>query len=1078
MKKFATLLAACLLLFTKIILAQEQPTSVEAIVNNIIKKEKVNLPKMNFLLFADSSSISASVAKIYFNTQQSFKKGDLPADFIEMLPEILLPITQKIATAQLLLFAREATTNEWKTLDYFSNQPLTPIYTPTPNSDAYPATKGNNNPLLTRVFPTTGSALPTGTLSGKTVWLSPGHGWHNTGSGYTTQRGTSNEIVEDFTTAESIDYYLMGYLYNAGANVWSVRERDVNSAEIIVNNDVPASGYSETGTWTNGSIAGYGGTYRVTTASATENATAVFVPNVTQSGLYWVSVRCIAGSNRATDVAYTIIHSGDTSIIKVNQEIHSDTWVYVGQFYFTSGGLNKITLSNKSAEVGQAIIADAVRLGGGIGAEPDCINTTQGVSNRSRFEESARQYARFQGYPTCTEDVTVRPKYSEYELAKGTPAELANAIYVAWHTNAFDGAAKGTETYSYNGLGSGRPNITAGSVELRNFIHNQIVADIRAVWKPSWTDRGVKTANFGELRELNSIPGILMELAFHDFVDDAADLKHPEFRRLAARSIYKGILKFFNNRDGVPLVYLPEQPTRVAVKNIGSNNLQINWAAPITGGIYGSAATGYKIYVSTNGKSFKDGIAVTGTSYTFNGSAQTNYYFKVTATNAGGESFSSSVIAARTPVPGNTNIPYLIVDAFDRIDADAMIPRVESGPLGTVKRMFLDRMNRYDYMIEHAQALASCNNIAFDGCQNEAVAAGTVLLSTYPAVDWYTGEESTLDFSVDATERSLIKAYLNAGGNLLISGSEIGWDVGRPASLNADLDFYNNYLKAAFIGDDANTYNFSGTTGFFTAQNGVFDNSTNGYYDVDFPDRIASNGGSSIALNYSGGTADGAAVGYKGLFNMLYFAFPFEAITSAAVRTNLMCNAVAYLTPSVLPATGLTIAGTNNGPTNKINWKTIAELNIKEMFVQRSNNGIMFNDISQPFAPKGSWNNGANYSFEDNNILPIGYYRIKVIDADGKMSVSNTILLKNTKPTNLFSVINNPAKGSIRLVIWANTPSSLMLINSMGQTVEKKMVTTSNGTVLTFNSTHLSKGMYSVVMTNGIKQQAEKIIVE
>ena len=1079
MKNLATCIIGLALLFATNINAQKNNESVIDQVNKLIAKEKNYLPKINTAIIADSFSTSASLLKIYFNSKQSFAKGDLPADYVEMLPEILLPITQNTASSQLLLLAKEKATNEWKTLDYFGNQPPRPTYTPPTNIDAYPAKSGLNNSVLSRVFPSTGSPMATGTLSGKTVWLSPGHGWHNTGSGYNTQRGTSNEIVEDFTTAESIDYYLMGYLYNAGANVWSVRERDVNSAEIIVNNDVVASGYSETGTWTVGSIAGYGGTYRVATASAIENATAVFIPNVTQSGLYWVSVRCIAGANRATDVSFTIIHSGDTSRVKINQKIHSDTWVYAGQFYFTAGSLNKIILSNQSLEAGQAIIADAVRLGGGIGAQADCVNTSQGFSNRSRFEESARQFAQFQGYPTCTEDVSVRPKYAEYELSKGTPTEINNAVFVSFHTNAFNGVANGTETYSYNGLGSGRPNITAGSVELRNFIHNQVIADIRAVWKPTWTDRGVKTANFGELRELNTIPGILLELGFHDNVEDAADMKHPEFRRLAARAIYKGILKFFNNRDGVALTYLPEQPTHVVVKNTGSNNLQISWAAPITGGIFGGAATGYKIYVSSNGKSFKDGIAVAGTSYTFNGNPQTNYYFKISATNAGGESFCSSVIAARTPASGSTTIPYLIVDAFDRIDAGAMIPRIESVPLGTVKRMFLERMNRYDYMIEHAQALASCNNMAFDGCQNEAIVAGTVLLSTYSAVDWYTGEESTTDFSIDATERTLIKAYLNAGGNLLISGSEIGFDIGRTGSANIDLDFYNNYLKATYVGDDANTYNFAGTSILFTSQSGVFDNSTNGYYDVEFPDRVSVNGGSTIALNYSGGTADGAAVGFKGLFNMLYFAFPFEAITSATVRNNLMCNAVAYLTPSlVLPTIGLTISGKNDGAINTINWQTIAETNIKEMLVQRSNNGIMFSDISQPFASKGNLNMGANYSFVDNNILPSAYYRIKVIDVDGKMSVSNTILLKNSKPNKLFTVINNPAIDMIRLAIWINTPSSIMLINSIGQTVENRSVNMGNGNVLTINSSKLAKGVYSVVMSNGTSKQVERIIIQ
>jgi len=86
--------------------------------------------------------------------------------------------------------------------------------------------------------PTLGQGQPQGNLSGKTVWLSPGHGWlyYTSVNGYTTQRGETNDMVEDFGTIEGINYYLLKYLWNAGANIWSVRERDVNTNEVVVDN--------------------------------------------------------------------------------------------------------------------------------------------------------------------------------------------------------------------------------------------------------------------------------------------------------------------------------------------------------------------------------------------------------------------------------------------------------------------------------------------------------------------------------------------------------------------------------------------------------------------------------------------------------------------------------------------------------------------------------------------------------------------------------------------------------------------------------------------------------------------------
>ena len=1060
--------------------AQSSTIAIIEKANILLESEKEHLPKNVSFLVVDSCSINENRIEVFFNSKQSFSKGNLSAEYVEMLPEILLSLGSNFPTKTVMLLAKEAQTQQWKTLDYFSDLPETPIYIPTKNNEPHPAIKGTSNEsVVNRIYPGgTSSPKANGALGGKTVWLSPGHGWHNTGSGFVTQRGTSNGVVEDFTTVESVDYYLLHYLFNAGANVWSVRERDVNTNQIIVDNDVTSSGYSESGSWTTGSSAGYGGTYRVATANATETATAIFTPNVTQSGLYWVSVRCIAGTNRATNVAYTIIHSGDTSRVLVNQEIHSDTWVHVGQFYFTAGTVNKIILSNQTNEAGQAIIADAVRLGGGIGAELDCSNTSQPASGRPRYDESARQFARFQGYPTCTEDVTVRPRYAEWEATKGTSTELANAVFVSFHTNA--GGGTGTETYHYNGLGSGRPNITAGSVNLTTYIHNQLIDDIRAAWKPTWANRGVKSANFGEIRELNTMPGTLIELAFHDLAADATELRHPEFRRIAARAIYKGILKFFNNRDGSPLVYLPEEPTHVIAKNNGNNTIQVSWNAPAFGGVLGSAATGYRVYVSTNGKSFKDGVAVTGTTFTFSGNAQTTYYFKVSATNAGGESFTSSVVAARTPGNGVTSVPYLIVDAFDRIDANAMILRNESAALGTVNRMILDRMNRYDYMVEHAQALSGCFNVAFDGCQNEAVIAGTVLLQNYQGVDWFTGEDAVTDKSIDETERTLLKNYLNIGGKgLFISGSEIGWDVGRNGSPNMDLDFYNNYLKASFVGDDANSYGFNGTPNFFSAQTGGFDNSLNGYYDADFPDRVDVSGGSTIALTYSSGTSDGAAVGFKGAFNVLYLAFPFETITSASVRSAIMCNAVAYLTPAIpLPIIGITLSGKNEHSKNSLSWQTKSENNVRYLLVERSENGIFFQPISHEILPKGNASTGANYSFEDKNILKSSYYRIKIVDVDGKVSFSNTIHLTSQKNTQLFTVVNNPTKGSLKLITHQSFITEMIITNAIGQIVYKSKLVAGEGILQTIDISKLAKGLYHVSLINNNQKQIEKIIIQ
>lgn len=361
-KKLLWLLPALLLLQAATTLAQHD-TSLVLRINRLIELEP------GLRLRADSAGRAGDVLQVYFNTPVSLEKGGLTETESEMLTELLAHLTTETNTQYIRLLAKDKLTASWKTLDYFVHQPPVLKYIPVKNHDPYPERGGKAVPVQGRVFPGSGIPGVSGALTGKTVWLSPGHGWHNTGTGFITQRGTTNQVVEDFTTAETVDYYLLHYLMNAGANVWSVRERDVNPIEIIVDNDQGAPGYTETGTWANGSIAGYNGTYRTNTADESESGSAIYTPVVTVSGYYWVSVRFISGANRATDVKYTILHAGGSATYTVNQEVHGDTWVYLGQYYFLAGGNHKVIISNQSTDAGQAVVADAVRLGGGVGGK-------------------------------------------------------------------------------------------------------------------------------------------------------------------------------------------------------------------------------------------------------------------------------------------------------------------------------------------------------------------------------------------------------------------------------------------------------------------------------------------------------------------------------------------------------------------------------------------------------------------------------------------------------------------------------------------------------------------------------------
>ncbi len=217
-----------------------------------------------------------------------------------------------------------------------------------------------------------------------------------------------------------------------------------------------------------------------------------------------------------------------------------------------------------------------------------------------------------------------------------------------------------------------------------------------------------------------------------------------------------------------------------------------------------------------------------------------------------------------------------------------------------------DRMGSYaqpthKFVSQIATALDHWS-VTYNACANEAVIYSDIDLEDYDLVWWICGDESTSDQTFNSTEQSMVKAYLQQGGKLFVSGSEIGWDLDNKGN-TSDKEFIYDFLKAKFSEDDADNYHVKGTSGthfepldFYYSEDG----SQEGTYPEDYPDVLSTNGGSQSVLKYANGK--NAAVAFSGMFTggseegqVITMGFPFEVITTAAKREALAGEILKYM---------------------------------------------------------------------------------------------------------------------------------------------------------------------------------------
>lgn len=544
------------------------------------------------------------------------------------------------------------------------------------------------------------------------LWASHGRYYKIEKSRWEWQRPALFGTTEDLFTQSIVVPYLIPMLQNAGANVFTPRERDWQKNEVIVDNDGRSKYYSEqnsdddlswvrapqkgfamhSGDYLDGENPFTSGTARmnITTVKPKRVSTATYQPNIPEDGRYavYVSYQTVEGS--ISNAQYVVYHKGTPTIYSVNQQMGGGTWVYLGTFDFEAGcsPRNRVVVSNLSDQDG-FVTTDAVRFGGGMGN----IRRGNSSSGLPRSLEGARYYAQWAGAPYSIysfsqgeddykDDINTRSlmtnwlaggsPYVPNKTGKRVPIELSLAVHSDAGYSANISETIGTLAICTTGYNDGR--LASGCS--RQMSHDFAEALLAGINKdicsrfPNWTIRGIWDKNYSESR-IPSVPSAICETMSHQNPADLMLGHDPNFKFLFARSLYKSILRYVSAQHGRPCVVAPLAPRCFRAAQLSHGQITLAWNPTPDDSEPTAVANAYVLYTARGTGDFDNGVVIRDTTVTLTLDPLTLYKFRVTAINRGGESFPSATLAASYASESAPTI--LVVDGFSRLSSPAVI---------------------------------------------------------------------------------------------------------------------------------------------------------------------------------------------------------------------------------------------------------------------------------------------------------------------------------------------------------------------------------------------------------------------
>jgi len=185
-----------------------------------------------------------------------------------------------------------------------------------------------------------------------------------------------------------------------------------------------------------------------------------------------------------------------------------------------------------------------------------------------------------------------------------------------------------------------------------------------------------------------------------------------------------------------------------------------------------------------------------------------------------------------------------------------------------------------------------------------------------------------------------------------------------------------------------------------------------------------------------------------------------------------------------LPVTYTALTGIRNASKVDLSWTTITETSNKYFNIERSADGRGFTSVGTVSSKAAGGTSTLPIKYQFTDITPLvttNYYRLKQTDISGKISYSNTVLVKGLKPSvfTLNTIFPNPAKDKITAALQSPFAGNVTFVvtDMTGKIIKRQVANMAVGdNIISLDIATMPRGSYllKAVCNNGCETAVKK----